>query len=419
MKFSTHAKDLTAALDVVGIVAPAPVKGAVAGFLFTLKDGQCHIYSRDSQHQARVRLEVEGLDEEGSFIFPMDKIGSLKYLEGRVDFESGHDESNDRYWVRYTTESGASAERSSIDPRFMQTALDKALEGDAVEVSYPAALLREGIGTTKHFLAKAGDTRAKDLHKILQLFDTSQEKWAAGNGHLFAADQVRSCYFFCEAFEGKRFSIHADHLGKITTFLSKCQGDVTIRTSASASFMINSDGQVLGWTHNVHQHEKFTYYPYSWDGFILRTDKDYLLNALRYVRAGLDAKEDKIRVVYSAKDKQVSFLTSETSGKDQSMPVMVESLTPELAPKDESDDADFGINVNVNHLIDIIEPMKSNRIDLRVAAIPSASSGRRQAYLFRTIDTFKLDSKGKTVISAEDSEKAYECRVTRVVPSRD
>lgn len=417
MKLKLQAKDLSAALDIAGIVSPKPVTAqGGAGFLFVVSGGSCYIHSRDSQHQARVEVPAEDIEGEGSFIFPADKIGSLKYVGGWVEFECGHDTEDDRFWVRYRTQKGANADRATIDPRLMQP-LDEALGKATHTATYPAAILREGLNQAKNFLAKDG--RAAENFKTLQIFDASQEKWAKGDGHLFAADGVRACYFFCEAFCGKGLNIHGQHLGPIMAFLAKSSGDVDIKIGDGVTFAINANNQVLGWAHHVKQHEKFSYYPYSWDGFILRAPKDLLLNALRYVRAGLDAKRDKIRITYTHSDNQMSFITSEGSGKDASEPVTVTPIVDaERGGGELGASADFAVNVNIDMLLDVIEPLKANEVELRVTIVP-AKEGRKEAHLLRTIDEFWLDSNGKLLISPGDSTKAFACRVTRFMPSRE
>jgi len=419
MRFKIQAQELNEALGVVGIVTPRPVTPmGPAGFLFVVREGRCYIYSRDAQHQARVDVAVEEVEGEGSFIYPADKIAALKYLDGVIDFEAGHEVESDRYWVRYHA-SGATEERSTINPGLMQT-IDEALENTKEETVYPSALLREGISMTKAFLASANDGRARDNFKSLQLFDDSNEEWKKGDGTLFAADGVRACFFFCEAFQGKGLGIHGQHLPLLTSFLGKCEGDVTIKHGEGVTYAINSVGQVLGWAHHVHQHEKFSYYPYKKDKFVLKAPKELLVKALKFVRAGLDPKKDKIRITYSHEGKTVQFLTSEgAAGKASSMPVGVQPIADDGKGGGESSEtADFAANANVNQLLELFEPLRGFEADLRVAVIPP-KQGRKEAHLFRTVEEFWLDGNGKVIISPEDSEKAYECRITRFMPSRE
>ena len=53
-------------------------------------------------------------------------------------------------------------------------------------------------------------------------------------------------------------------------------------------------------------------------------------------------------------------------------------------------------------------------------AVVPPKNGRREAHLFRTVEEFWLDEGGKVVIPDDDTKgSAYECRVTRFMPSRE
>ncbi len=152
----------------------------------------------------------------------------------------------------------------------------------------------------------------------------------------------------------------------------------------------------------------------------MKAPKDLLVKALRYVRAGLDAKRDKIRILYSHTDKQVQFLTSEVSGKDNSMPIGVVPVVDDgFGGGAGGETSDFAVNVNVDQLLELLDPMKSHEVDLRVAVVPPKGGRTKEAHLLRTIETFYLDDNGKPLIAPEDAKKAYECRVTRFMPSRE
>jgi hypothetical protein len=389
-----------------------------SGYLFVVKGDQCFIHSRDALRRVRAEVAITDADGDGYFIYPADRIACMKYVDGWVAFEAGHDEGEDRYWVRYETEGGAKQERSSYDPRLMQ-ALDEELEKTGEEHTFPAALLREGISVTKSYLAKAADSRVDDHFKTLQLFDKSKKEWESGDGHLFAADNIRACYFYCEAFCGKGLAIHGQHLPALATFLSKCEGDVTIKLGEGVTFVIDAKGRALGWSHHVKQHGKFSYYSYKMDKFLLRTPKDLLVKTLRYVRTELDSRRDKIRIQYEHEDKSLRFQASEASGKTSSAPVGIEPVKDDHGSGGDGDSKDFAANANINYLLDLVEPMKGHQVDLRAAVVPAAQ-GRREMVLFRTTEEFWLSASGKVLISKDDSkEEAYLCRVTRFMPSKD
>lgn len=418
IRFQLHA--LNEALDVASIVPPRPLTpDGGAGFLFVARNKECFIYSRDQKHQMRVSVPVEEADD-GSFIFPAEKVGALKYLDGWVEIEAGKDDSGDRFWVKYEAESknNKAEDLSTIDPRMMQS-LDDALQASSEGVEFPASLLREALNTTKPYLAKPNDSRVEEHFQTLQVFDLSREEWKKGNGFMFAADGIRTCYFYCDKFQGKGLALHAQHLPFLTPFLAKCTGNVKLRHGKGMTFLVNSHGQVLGWAHNVHEHGKFSYYPHKSEHFILRADKDLFVKAMKHTRALLDAKRDKIRIQYSHEERTLTILASDASAKAVGR-VMVEPVEEEGGGGKKGATDSFAVNANLNHLIELIEPLRSPRVELRVAIVPPAN-GRKEAALFRTVDTFILDEDGRQLIAKQDTEegKAAECQVTRFMPSRE
>lgn len=421
MKIRLSVAALNEALDVVSIVPPqARTPDGGAGFLFVLRGDRCSIYSRDQTHQARVNVpfDADGSDAEGSFIFPADKVSALKYLDGWIQIETG--KTDDRDWVKYETEGKAEQELSTIDPRLMQS-IDAALERTTEVGDYPSAILREAISTARPFIAKP-NSQAEDHCKVLQLFDASRDTWKKGDGHFFAADGTRACYFFCEALKGKGITIHGQHLPYLTSFLARSPGDVTVRQGDGVTYVVNSKGQVLGWAHAVKQHEKFSYYALKNDQFILKMPKDLVLKALRYVRAGLDSKKDKIRVQYSHEEAAIRFLASESTGKTVSMPVGVKPVEEENGGGSKSTSQGFAVNASLNQMIELFDSMKTNEADLRVTIVPPTPERPKESALFRTIDTFWIDGTGKQLIAPEDAGpegKAYQCQVTRFMPSRE
>lgn len=417
MKIKMSVAALNEALDVVSIVPPrAAAQDGPSGFLFVVRGGRCLIYSRDSTHQSRVEVPFDG-DEEGSFIFPAEKVSALRFLDGWIKLESNSSE--DRFSLKYETEDKAEQDLSTIDPRYMQ-ALDAALEKTVEVGTYSVALLREAINATKSFMAKP-NSQAEDHCKTIQLFDQSKDNWKKGDGHFFAADGVRGCFFFCEDLKGKALTVHGQHLPFLMSFLARSSGDVTVRQGDGQTFVVNSRNQVLGWAQSVKTHERFGYYALKTDAFVLRMPRDLLLKALRYVRAGLDASKDKIRVTYSHEERSLRFLASETAGKTTSRPVGVVPIEEEGGGGSKSATQDFAFNVSLNQLIDLFDSMRTNEADFRVAIV-AETANRKESALFRTIDTFIIDANGKQLIAVEDAGKdgkAYQCQVTRFMPSRD
>lgn len=417
MRFRVQSEDLKRALDVLTLVTPSAVTAkGIAGYLFVVKDGVCSAYSRDSRRRVKTELPVVDVEGEGSFLFLSTKIAAMRYLEGWIDLEYGQD--GDLFWFKYTSEEGASAEWSSCDPDLMQP-LDEELERASEGFSIPSATLKKGLDVTKKYAAPAADPRLGEHYKTVQLFDAKAKKeWAKGDGCLFASDHIRICYFFCEAFKGKGLSIHSLDLPCVMSFLSKCEGSVTVRPGEGVTFMTDSAGRTLGWSAHLKSHGKYAYYPLKMDEFVLSASTKILLRNLKLVRAGLDSDKDKVRVEYSHADKSIRFRASDGQGKVSAFPVSVVPILDEEtgAGKSALSD-DFADNFNINHLIELVDSVEGHQVELRAAPM---SKGGKKYVLLRAIERFWLDSKGKVRISSGDAEEgeAHLCEVTRFMPSK-
>jgi len=424
MKITLKLQDLMGALDIVSIVPPrqlTPQGGA--GYLFVVNGSTCFLYSRDALHVARASLgcEVEG-DESGSFIFPAAFTDGFRFLrDDEITIESTIDGEN--HTVSWNTASGAGAERASYDPRLMASC-DRDLEAAKDERTFPVGILREGLSMAKPFLAKPNDTRSSAEHfKTIQLFDASRKEWERGSGNLFAANGVHAFWFYCEAFKDKGFSVHTQHLGFLTSFLSKCSGEVTLRTGENMTFATDAKGNVLGWAHHTAAHGKYSYYTLSLDKIVLALPKNLTVDALRFIRSELGPKEDKINLVVNEyRDAETSgkrqatmfFRIAETKGKVRSFPIPA-------AVVEGSEEREISFNVNIDRLIELVDSVKGIDVQLRVAIVPADEKRPKESAMFRTVDEFLMDSSGKVVgdLSAKKPDGAYECRVTRYMPSKD
>lgn len=422
MKIRFQVQVLNAALDVVNVVQPRPsTADAGPGFLFVVREGKCLIYSKDQTRCIRVPVAFEEVDGDGSFVFPHHKVDALKYLDGWIDIESGSEkkekDKDARFWISYRSESGDEQEASpTVNPGTMTT-LDEFLDASKDGKEFQAALLREAINATSPYLAKADEGKVEKHFQTLQFFDESKEEWKKGDGYSFAADGIRTCYFYCDKFKGKGLALHAQHLSTVGSFLAKCHtGMIRVRHGASMTFLINANDQVLGLAHNTHNHPKFHYYPLLGDQYVLHTDKEPFIKALRYMRASLDKNQSKIHVKYDPTDLKMVVTASERASKVSSRPVVMEPV-PDPNGKPAPTEP-FEGNADLNHFIDLVEPIKGHRVLLRVACVRSGAHAG--TLLFRTIDTFFLDEDGRPLISKQDVEegKAAECQVTRFMPGR-
>ena len=435
MRFKLKAAELIKGLNIVSNVSPRAVtpQGG-AGYLFKVYRDQggnprCHIYSRDQSEVARADIKLLELDGEGSFIAPLKLLDGVQYIsEDEIDFEVKAE--GDVHSVQYQATSGAKSDSGSFDPRLIAP-IDKDFEAAGEKQTFAAGILREAISLSKKFLADAKDTRAEEHLKTVQIFDTSNEAWAKGNGTLFATNGTKAFFFFSEAFEGKGVSIHGAHIDRLTTFLSKCSGDVEIRHGDRMMFAVSStkdkDGnldseQVFGWAYHSKKHSKYSYYPFKIEKFILRLPKVTLINGLNYTSKALEANRDKIRIHFSAAEKQLSFAVLDSSTKRDSFPIPVVEAT--LA-----EEADFTYNLNIEQLIELVADVKGHDVMFRVAPVPPDERRPKGAAMFRTIDEFWMDADGKVIggsgaeKDADGNEKrpdgGSKCRVTRFMPSKD
>ena len=414
MKFQAKAADLNAALDIVSIVPPRPItQQGGAGYLFVVQGSTCYVYTRDALRVARADFPIEGVEGEGAFIYPADYIQGFRFLQDEVlTFEAVSE--GDVHTVKYTSRSGAGAERTSYDPKLM-AAFGKDVDSATNERTFAVPLLREAISLAKPFLAKPQDNKAEDHYKAIQIFDASNEAWAKGDGSLYAADGTQAFYFYCEAFKGKGLGLHGQHLGFVTSFLAKCDGDVTIKTGQNMTFAIDSKGRVLGWAHHAKTHQKYSYYALRNDKFVFDVPVRALVNALKYTGTELDAKRDKIRLTYSSDNNELSFTVIEGNSKAKSFPVPV-------SPKEGSETRDFSFSVNLYHFIDLLEGAKGDRLEMRVTLLLADDRHPKDRAMIRTIDEFLLDKDGRVVGGSgveKQPENSYQCRVTRFMPSKD
>ncbi len=408
MKFRANTADLLQALGVASVVTPRPVTPqGVAGFLFVVREGRCSIYSRDAVCVARADLPISDVEGEGSFAYPASYVDAFRFVGDEVTIEATAD--GERFMVRYESGSGASGEHATFDPVLLSTC-DTDYDRAGQPAEFPSGLLREAIQLARPFLAKPNDTRVGDEFKGLLLFDASKPDWARGDGHLFTSNAVQAFFFHCEAFAGKGFEIHGVHLPALIAFLAKSEGPIGIRRGDNYLFASNSQGHVLGWPRHSKTHGKFSYYPLKTDKYVLAVSKAVLVNALKYTRTELDAKRDKIKIDFDPAAKSLTFGVSEGTSKARSFPVPVRPLTTQ--------DAGFSLSANIDHLMDLVEGVKGNEVELRIAIIEAdpAKKVLKDIAMFRTVDEFQMTPEGRVVV---ETEGTYKCKVTRFVPSKD
>jgi hypothetical protein len=409
MKFKTQTTELAKALSTASVVHPSPIDSqGSSGFLFVVRGERCYIYSDDGHQKSRVEFPIFDVEGEGAFVYPAGPT-AFQYLDGWVELEPG--EEKGAFLVKYRTEGGASSTMPTFDPRALQS-LDKDLESASEGPTFPAVLLKDAIAMGKSYLADGDGARVPEAFKSFQLFDKSKPAWEAGNGHFFAANGYRAFYFYSPVFEDKNLSLHSLRTGLATSFLSKVKGDIRIRQSERSTYFI-SDNYVVGWSDPVVEHEKFSYYPHTVDTHVLRVQKEICLKALHHVRAELNSKKDKVRIQYNAEKTTLQFLASDNGKEIYSVPFGVDPKGPEDSTEStpirggaKSKTESFAFNLNIDHFMDLIAPLKEHAVELRIGA------QKADSYLIRTIETFEMDAAGKAVLPVE-GETTYTCRVTR------
>jgi hypothetical protein len=410
MRFNALVKDLVASLDVVSVVPPkepGKEKGD-SGYLFVVQEDKCLVYSSDGLRVARAEFPVTEVEDPGSFVYPGDvsAIAPFRFLDqdAEITMEAGYEETGNRHYVKYQV-GEAGSEKSTYDPRRFSTfdeALQKASEGFEVV----SAVLKTSLQMAKPYVASGLD--ADSAFATVCLFDDSNEAWAAGNGVVYAADNKGNTAFFfqCSELEGKGLSIHGQHLPFVGAFLAKCGTRARVLLGDSMTYIVNDDDQVFGWSRCQSNHDHFRYPAKKKDQFVLRMSLESVLNALRYVQAGMGSQQSKINLRYSHEGKTLQFRgRAAGSNKVQSVPVAATPVRDEDGEGggNAGDSESFSLNANVNHLISLVEPAKSHEVCFRVSA-----AGKKA--FFRTIDEFRLDDKGKVVAEVDGT---YLCTVTR------
>lgn len=404
MQFKANVKDLVAALDAVSLVKPTLPKGRTAYLFRVEEDGICRIYSREDSHVARASFPITHLDRVGSFLLPAQNIAGFKNLKSlgtTVSFESSV--VDNVFEVRWSTPEGFSTECRTDNPNFLAPC--EADMKDSVSSNvFCASLLKLGLDTVKGYAAGKKNWDADPQFRTVQIFDKSMPEWEKGDGVMYAADGCRAIYFECDAFKGKPLSVAIQSVPLLVRFLGKFAAqDVTIHDGPCMAF-VEGGLNLLGYQNRVTLHVKYAYYPFEKDTYVFKTDKAMMLMALQIARVELDKDRDKVRLHYSASKGELTITTQATSAKSTSMPVKIRETVL-------SGDADLGVNVNVDHMIDLFVGAKCNEVELRICKLKGTSA------LFRTVETFWVDRLGKP--TTENAANAKKCRVTRFMPSKD
>ena len=406
MQFTVNVKELMAAMDVVRVVKPNAIAGTkVTGFRFVVHDGVCFIYSRDTSHILRAQLKAIDSDGDVDLIFP-DLFDAWTNIHAEtLTFE---DKSSGGNFVvaLSSADRGGDDERATANPKLMAM-FDEDYASATSSAALSSGILRTALATLKGYIASDKD-RVDDMYKTIQIFDGSKPEWEKGNGVMFAANSICAGYFECAALLDRHLPIFRDHLPVVLSFISKSDGDVNVRLGENMTFFEDSNGSVLGIQRNVKIHPRFSYFPLEKDSYIFKVDSAVMLASLRFCRLNLnDAGRDKIRLTYDHANGVFKLGLSESSSKSNTPVIPIQAREFRVAEP-------FAFNVNVNHMLDLFN-VASNVIEFRVALV---TSGTKNGAIFRTLDRFFCDKTGK-VVADITQEGAVECKVTRLMPSKD
>jgi hypothetical protein len=416
MKFQVKAADIVHATDIVSVVTPVSYdKNVPPGYLFVIRGDQtCTVYSQGKTHAAAAPLPVTDVEGEGAFLY--DFVSGFKEFrpDETLSFEVG--EENGKFFVNYSSESGAEVERPSFDPKGIRPVV--AREAKDTDPELPTALFKRAIDTVKGSLPDPKQDlkgKIKPYYYSIQLFDQSKPEWAKGNGNLFASDGHRGAYFYCDKFLDKSLAIAASDIPVVMTFLSRCDGDVKLREDDNWTFLADSKGNMVGWTHSAVAHPRYNYYPE--ESIQLIVDADFLGRTLRLMKAELENSKDstktleKLKVVYTAGERgQLQFFFNEKKGKAKSPLVLVKPDTEEAKTRN------FSTNVNIYHFMNLVDSLESNEIRLKVMITPPKEGRKNEWVHFRIEETIYITPEGKVLPGPEG---ASQCKVTRFIPSLD
>lgn len=415
ISFTVEAADLHRALALVSIVKPQATTGA-GGFLFSVRGETCAVYARDNlKHEARSSFKITNVVGEGVFMFPADSLKAVLGINKSLSFKAT--ENNGVFKVRYTFGSSGSADKVSFDPREMHN-FEKDIQNaqDSIQPKkFSSNVLRFALGLSKSFLPKKDDPVGHDFYKTIKIFgDADAELAKKANGYMISSNEKEICYFHCTpAFLDRDLTISLTHLSLVESFLDRSDGQVDIYTMDNKSYLLNSQGDVLGWPKNVSEYTKFQYYSKT-DEVVTIVSSESITEQLRFLRNEMPNDKHKIRMHFDPSDTSLSF-----SSADEKLVLTTDPVSTE--PVEIKVTAPFITNVDVDNMLHIFEGIRGDRVEFRVKIIPASDKRPKDQYMFRTIDSFFLSNEGQVVggIGAKIEGEAHECKVTRFTPGMD
>lgn len=415
MKMSVVASDFLDALSVVGSVTPKPITpNGISGFLLKVEENKCRIYSRDTYHISKVSVDVEEA-EDGSAIYPASNVAALKFLGDqkitlRSFFEDG------AHLLEVVSTEGASSKKVTVDPDLYLSSDEEVAHATEGE-SFPVGVLNHILNTVKPFCADAKDTKSEDHLKTVQIFDASHKEgdklvYKDGDGYAYAANGTISCSAYCEVLKGKSLALQIQHLPGLLAFLSKVEGNVTVKHGPNMEIFETEKGDLYGYSKHHKVHPTFRIYEMEKDGYAFRVPRKLFLDALGYARAEMDPKENKVRLSYNksggrgSPEIRVSVEAAKNSIETFAIPVA--PLTEDGVTKD--GDRSWSLAMNIDYLTLLLTGLQAHEAEFRVSLIERR---QRTFGMVRTVDRYRVDDAGKV------SPTGSQCTVIRWSPSKE
>ncbi|MBQ9891694.1 MAG: DNA polymerase III subunit beta [Bacteroidales bacterium] len=247
--------------------SPLPI---LENFLFALKDGVLEITASDSELTLRTRIQVDGVEEDGSITVPARHITDLlKELPDQpIKIRTTGESTFECSWA-----SGNSV--MSYLPADDYPAI-KTTGDDAITVIFPAQSLVDGIAGTVY--ATADDEIRPAMNGIFFDMDVDSTTLVASDSHKLI------CYTTpdVKAPEKASFILHKKPAGVLRSIIAKEDGDVEVKFDSST--VVFSTGRVtMVCRLIVGKYPKYRDVIPQKNSNILKIDRTLLLNTVRRV----------------------------------------------------------------------------------------------------------------------------------------
>lgn len=331
-------KGMMDASKAIPVKTPLPI---LEYFLFVLKGDRLEITASDQELTLRTIVKVEG-KEDGSIAAPAGQLIALfKALPDQpVSIRTSGESSFECVW---------SNGNSSLP--FFPAADYPEIKGtgaDAIEFSFPAEALIEGISGTIY--ATADDEMRPAMNGIFFDLSTSSTTLVASDSHKLI------CYTTAEvkSAEAASFILHKKPAGVLKNTVSKEDGDVTVKfDSSNAMFSFGSTTMICRLV--VGKYPKYRDVIPQNNSNILKIDREQLLSTVR--RVSVFANKASNHIKFDLKEGQL-----ELTAQDLGFAIAAyEKLTCDYSGDE------FSIGFKSSFLVDILSNMSCRTIVFKFA----------------------------------------------------